>query len=82
MITTRIVNGKLLRGECFDQLVDPRRSIPEAGVPIHGIRPEMVRGQPSIAEVLPDYPGLHTLTIAAFDPAVEEAFTHALGSRG
>ena len=52
---TRIVNGKLLRGECFEQLVDPQRSIPEAGIPIHGIRPEMVRGQPTIAEVLPAF---------------------------
>jgi DNA polymerase III subunit epsilon len=50
---TRIVNGRILRGECFDQLVDPGRSIPEVGIPIHGIRPEMVRGQPSIAEALP-----------------------------
>ena len=52
---TRIVNGKLLRGECFDQLVDPRRSIPEASIQIHGIRPEMVRGKPSIAEILPAF---------------------------
>ena len=52
---TRIVNGKLLRGECFEQLVDPQRSIPEASIPIHGIRPEMVRGQPSIAEALPAF---------------------------
>ncbi len=50
---TRIVNGKLLRAECFEQLIDPRRSIPEASIPFHGIRPEMVRGQPSIVEVLP-----------------------------
>jgi DNA polymerase-3 subunit epsilon len=48
----RIVNGKLLRAECFDQLVDPRRSIPEAGIAIHGIRPAMVRGQPTIGEAL------------------------------
>ena len=50
---TRIVNGRILRGECFDQLVDPGRSIPAAGIPIHGIRPEMVRDQPTIADVLP-----------------------------
>ncbi|WP_454916823.1 exonuclease domain-containing protein [Xanthobacter sediminis] len=51
----RIVNGKLLRAECFDQLVDPHRSIPEAGIAIHGIRPDMVRGQPAIAEALPAF---------------------------
>ncbi|MFG1432384.1 exonuclease domain-containing protein [Xanthobacter sp. V2C-8] len=52
---TRIVNGKLLRAECLDQLVDPRRSIPEAGIAIHGIRPAMVRGQPTISEALPAF---------------------------
>ena len=51
----RIVNGKLLRQESFEQLVDPQRSIPEAGIPIHGIRPEMVRGQPTIERVLPSF---------------------------
>lgn len=52
---TRIVNGRLLRGECFDQLVDPGRSIPEASTQIHGIRPEDVRGQPKLADVLPAF---------------------------
>ncbi|GLK65556.1 3'-5' exonuclease [Paracoccus kondratievae] len=49
----RILNGKLLLGERFDQIVDPGREIPEASIPYHGIHPEMVQGQPRIAEVLP-----------------------------
>ncbi len=51
----RIVNGKLLQQERFDQLVDPKRTIPAATIPIHGIQPEMVEGQPVIAEVLPAF---------------------------
>lgn len=55
MGAVRILNGKLLTGESFDQLVDPGRHIPEASIPFHGICPEMVRGQPLIAEVLPTF---------------------------
>jgi DNA polymerase-3 subunit epsilon len=49
---TRLVNGKLLRNECFEQLVDPQRPIPQASIPIHGITPEMVAGRPTIVDVL------------------------------
>jgi DNA polymerase-3 subunit epsilon len=68
----RIVNGKLLRQESFEQLVDPQRSIPEAGIPIHGIRPEMVVGQPVIGDVLPAFHAYAQDTVlvahnAAFD---------------
>ena len=51
----RLLNGRLLKRETFEQLVDPQRSLPEAGIPIHGIRPEMLRGQPTIAQVLPAF---------------------------
>lgn len=51
----RIVNGKLLRHERFDQCVDPQRSIPAHTIPIHGITPEMVKGQPTIDTVLPAF---------------------------
>ncbi len=51
----RIVNGKLLRQETFDQLVDPQCLIPPAGIPIHGISQDMVRGQPTIGQVLPAF---------------------------
>jgi DNA polymerase-3 subunit epsilon len=49
----RIVNNRILREECFDQLVNPRRRIPEESIRIHGILPEMVAEQPSIEKALP-----------------------------
>ena len=52
---TRIVNGKLLRHESFEQLVNPQRTVPEVSIAIHGIRPAMLAGQPTIAEVLPAF---------------------------
>jgi DNA polymerase-3 subunit epsilon len=51
----RIVNGRLLRQEVFDQLVDPKRFIPLASINIHGIVPEMLKGQPSIEQVVPQF---------------------------
>ena len=55
MGAARIVNGKLLRQESFEQLVDPQRLIPAVTIPIHGITQDMVRGQPTIGEVLPAF---------------------------
>jgi DNA polymerase-3 subunit epsilon len=52
---TRLVGGKLRKAESFDQLVNPRRLIPAAGIPIHGITQDMVAGKPTIAEVLPAF---------------------------
>ena len=49
----RIVNGRLLREETFEQLVNPRRSIPQASIQVHGIQPGVLVLQPGIERVLP-----------------------------
>ncbi|MEE4264429.1 MAG: exonuclease domain-containing protein [Desulfobacteraceae bacterium] len=68
----RIVNGRLLGEERFEQLIDPLRSIPWESVQIHGIQPEMVIGQPVIGRVLPRFQQFAEETVlvahnAAFD---------------
>jgi len=51
----RIVNSRLLRDECFDHLVDPRRPVSRESQRIHGITPAILAGQPGIEEVLPRF---------------------------
>jgi len=69
---TRIVNGKLLRHETFEQLVNPQRPVREAAIAIHGIRPEMLVDQPTLDQVLPAFHAFARDTVlvahnAAFD---------------
>ena len=82
----RIVNGKLLRHECFEQLINPRRSIPAATIPIHGISPDMVADQPDILEVLPTFHAYAQDTVlvahnAAFDMRFLQLKEKATGLR-
>jgi DNA polymerase-3 subunit epsilon len=51
----RIVNGRLLKQETFDQLVDPRRPLGREGMRIHGIDAQTLAGQPTIEQVLPAF---------------------------
>jgi DNA polymerase-3 subunit epsilon len=68
----RIVNGRLLANEVFEQLVDPRRAMtPESGR-ITGIDSTMLAGQPVLAKVLPAFHDFCADTVliahnAAFD---------------
>ena len=44
----RIVNGRLLRPETFDQLIDPGRPVRPESVAVHGISAELLEGQPRV----------------------------------
>ena len=69
---TRIVNRRLLRHECFDQLVDPLRPLSQQSIDVHGITRELLVGQPTIDTVLPEFQAFCADTVlvghnAAFD---------------
>jgi DNA polymerase-3 subunit epsilon len=69
---TRIVNGKLLRNESFEQLVDPRAPARPESAKIHGITSEMLAASRTIDKVLPAFHAFAADTVliahnAAFD---------------
>ncbi|NTV10765.1 MAG: DNA polymerase III subunit epsilon, partial [Zoogloea sp.] len=83
---TRIVNGKLLRSEAFEQLVDPRRELSPESVVIHGITAGMLAGQPTIDQVLPAFHAFAADTVlvahnAAFDMRFLQIKEEATGLR-
>ena len=82
----RIVNGRLLRDECYEQLVNPRRSLPWASIRIHGIQPEMLMDQPDILQALRRFHRFAEGTIlvahnAAFDMRLLQLKEEAAGIR-
>lgn len=82
----RVVNGRLLRQEIFDQLVNPGRPIPQQSIEVHGIQPEMLRNQPPIGKVLPAFARFARGTVlvahnAAFDMRFLQKYETASGAR-
>jgi DNA polymerase III subunit epsilon len=82
----RIVNARLLKREVFEQLVNPQRPINKDSARIHGIEAPALAGQPTIAEVLPQFQRFCEDTIlvahnAAFDMRFLEMKEAATGIR-
>jgi DNA polymerase III subunit epsilon len=49
----RVLNGRLLRNEVFEQLINPMRPLNRESARVHGLDAAALEGQPSIGEVLP-----------------------------
>jgi len=82
----RIVNGRLLKNEAFEQMVDPQRPLDPASAKVHGIDPVSLSGQPRIEEVLPAFHRFCEDTVlvahnAAFDMRFLELKEKAAGVR-
>ena len=82
----RIVNGRLLRQESYEQLVNPNRPLARESARIHGITETMLQDQPSIGEVLPAFHAFCADTVlvahnAAFDLRFLQLKEEATGVR-
>ena len=82
----RIVNARLLKREVFEQLVNPQRPINKDASRVHGIDAKVLAGQPTIAEVLPQFQHFCEDTVlvahnAAFDMRFLELKEAATGIR-
>ena len=78
----RIVNGRLLQQEVFDQLARPRQYLSAESVSIHGITDAMLIGQPRIETVLPRfYRFAEETVLVAHNAAFDMRFLQLQGDR-
>ena len=82
----RIVNGRVLKQEIFEQLVNPRRPISRESTAIHGIDGKQLANEPPIEKVLPRFHRFCEDTVlvahnAAFDMRFLELKETATGVR-
>ena len=73
----RIVNGRVLEQEVFEQLVDPHRKMSEEASSVTGIDDSMLEGQPTIDRVLPAFLAFCEDTVlVAHNAAFDMRFLH------
>lgn len=82
----RIVNGRLLKHEAFERLVNPQRPLNRESSRIHGIDARLLASQPTLGEVLPQFHRFCEDTVlvahnAAFDMRFLELKEAATGIR-
>jgi DNA polymerase-3 subunit epsilon len=51
----RVTNGRIVRSETFEKLIDPGMKIPKASIRFHGITDKDVKGKPDAKTVLPQF---------------------------
>ncbi|MFP7572099.1 exonuclease domain-containing protein [Marivita sp. S2033] len=73
----RVLNGRIVKGEQLDELVDPGRPIPPASTKVHRITDAMVRGKPPIAKVAQKFHHFsRDAVIVAHNAPFDMAFLH------
>jgi len=73
----RVVNGRLLEQEVFEQLVDPRRPMSPEAAKITGIDDAMLENQPTLDKVLPAFATFCEDTVlVAHNAAFDMRFLH------
>jgi DNA polymerase-3 subunit epsilon len=82
----RIVNGRMLRQEVFEQLINPQRPISRESTAVHGIDGRQLANEPTIDRVLPRFHRFCEDTVlvahnAAFDMRFLELKEAATGVR-
>ena len=82
----RVVNGRVLKQEVFEQLVNPRRPISRESTAVHGIDAKQLASEPTIEQVLPRFHRFCEDTVlvahnAAFDMRFLELKEAATGVR-